>query len=76
MRHAHPSLKKCNSPLIAVMESNVFTAQASWLGSTGWGVGSSVGGSVLSVTSGSFVGEMGGLGLGLGPVLLPAESVG
>lgn len=54
------------------MESNVFTAQASWLGSTGRGVGPSVGGSVLSVTSGSVVGEMGGLG----PVLLPAEIVG
>lgn len=53
----------------------MFTAQASWLGSTGCDVGSSVGGSVLSVTSGSVVGEMGGLGLGLGPVLLPAERV-
>lgn len=45
----------------------MFTAQASWLGSTGFGV---------SVTLGSVVGEMGGLGLGLVPVLLPAESVG
>lgn len=39
-------------------------------------MGFSVGGCVLSVTSGPVVGEMGGLGLGLGPVLLPEESVG
>lgn len=74
-RHAYPFLKKCSSPLITVMESNMFTAQASWLGSTGGGVGSSVGGDMLLVTSGSDVGPMGGLGVGLGPVLLPAKSV-
>lgn len=53
---AHPSLKKCSSPLIAVMESNIVTAQASWLGSTGRGVVVSVGWSVLAVTIGSVVG--------------------
>lgn len=50
----------------------MFTAQASWLGV---GVVSLVGVSVLSVTSESVVGEMGGVGLGFGPVLLPAESI-
>lgn len=47
----------------------MFTAQASWLGV---GVVSLVGVSVLVVTSESVVGEM---GLGFGPVLLPAESI-
>lgn len=50
----------------------MFTAQASWLGV---GVVSLVVVSLLSITSGSVVGEMGGVGLGFGPVLLPAESI-
>lgn len=54
------------------MESNAFTAQASW---PGLGVGPLVVVSVRSVTSASVVGGMGGLGLGFGPVLLPAESI-
>lgn len=58
------------------MESNIVTAQAFWLGSTGCGVVTSVGWSVLTVTIGSVVGSMGGLEVGSGSVLLPAESVG
>lgn len=50
----------------------MFTVQAS---STGCGLGSLVGVTVLLVTSESVVGEMGGLGLELGSVLLPAESI-
>lgn len=46
---AHPSLKKCSSPLISVMASKFFSMQASRLGSTG--TGSDVGSGVSSSSS-------------------------
>lgn len=53
---AHPSLKKCSSPSITVMVSNLVNLQASLVGSMGLVVvvvGTSVGSVVASVSSGS-----------------------
>lgn len=71
---AHPSLKKCSSPSITVMVSNLSNLQASLVGS-GLAVVVVVGlvGSVESVGPGlgAVVGVLGWGGVGSGPVLRP-----
>lgn len=80
---AHPSLKKCSSPLISVIASKFFSTQASRLGSTGMGsaVGSGVSSSSsvvevlpasVGMGSGSLVGTGAGA-VGLGPEPRPEQ---